>query len=54
MCNNVVENQPRYYVDMPIVFTINNPEFVFLTKKLVENLEQFSTNVGVECRILEN
>jgi hypothetical protein len=53
MCNNVVQNQPRYYVDMSIVFIITNFKFVFLTKKLVENLEPFSTNVGVECKILK-
>jgi hypothetical protein len=53
MCNNVVQNQPRYYVDMSIVFIITNFKFVFSTKKLVENLEPFSTNVGVECKILE-
>ncbi len=25
MPNNVVQNQPRYYVDMPIISTIINP-----------------------------
>ncbi len=31
MPNNVVQNQPRYYVDMPIISTITNLEFVSLT-----------------------
>ncbi len=49
LCHNVAQDQPKYYVDMLIVSTIINLEFVFLTKKLVETLEQFSTNVGEEC-----
>jgi hypothetical protein len=53
MLNNVAQNQPRYYVDMPTLSRIINLELVSLTKKLVETLEQSSTNVGEECRILE-
>jgi hypothetical protein len=31
MPNSVVQDQPKYYVDMPIIFTITNLEFVSLT-----------------------
>jgi hypothetical protein len=51
MFNNVVQDLLRYYVDMPIIFTIINLEFVFLIKNLVEILEQPLVDVGVECRI---
>ncbi len=40
-------------MDMPTHFIIINLEPVSLTKKLVETLEQSSTNVGEKCRILE-
>jgi tRNA isopentenyl-2-thiomethyl-A-37 hydroxylase MiaE len=33
MLNNVVQNEPKYYVDMLIVSTIINLKYVFLTKK---------------------
>jgi hypothetical protein len=36
-------------VDMLIISTITNLEFVSLKKKLVETLKEFSTNVGIEC-----
>ncbi len=51
MLNNVVQDLLRYYVDMPIISTITNLEFVSLIKNLVEILEQPLVDVGVECRI---
>jgi hypothetical protein len=51
MPNSVVQDQPRYYVDMLTISIITNLESVFLTKNLVETLEQFLANVGVECKI---
>jgi hypothetical protein len=51
MFNSVVQDEPRYYVDMFIVSIITNLEFVSLIKNLVEILEQFSVDVGKVCRI---
>jgi len=51
--NNVVQDQPRYYVDMPTISIIINFESIFLIKNLVETLKWSSINVGVECRILK-
>jgi hypothetical protein len=31
MPNSVVQDQPKYYVDMPIIFTITNLELLSLT-----------------------
>ncbi len=51
MPNNVVQDLLRYYVDMPIISTITNLEFVSSIKKLVEILEQHLVDLGVEFRI---
>jgi hypothetical protein len=51
MRNNVVQDQLKYYVDMPIVSTITNLEFFSLIENLVEILQQPLADVGVECII---
>jgi hypothetical protein len=39
MFNSVVQDQTKYYVDMPIVSTITNLEFISLIENLVETIE---------------
>jgi hypothetical protein len=51
MLSNVVQDQPRFYVDMLTKSIIINLESISLIENLVETLEQFSIDVRIECRI---
>ncbi len=51
MLNSVVQDQPKYYVDILIESIIINLESIFLIKKSVKTLEQFLVNVRIECKI---